>query len=966
MATKGPEIVPLASLQLDAPDDRSESGALRVVEGVRPAGTEEWPTWAIAEGATPIEHESLGGLELLATASQVRQEHGEHADLDADPGQSLERLLALDAQGLLVIDPGQGYKARRIHTFEDADTSRDAQFAQVGYSTVATITRGGAPDELLEIIDDEVFDVVAPHLPGFRVSTNSDGDLEGGSYVVQVAWVFSNGLTGPLSAPQRLELDEGATDNPSTYGLVLRTGALAETTQERDAFIEKWEGHLRGVRFYLRPPITADPEKAEATPDENFSGEPMESPAYLVGEVPLGKLFEAVTYEGAQTDVWTEPVYEEAGNLISRRPAATTCFSYNRRLILGDVSYDFPRPDLKSLIEYEEGQQNAAGNQYWLTLEVQIETQRGAVRRYAEPLPFDQAGLQALRLQHGTIWYGDGAAAKWRLMYSADYDPAAIGSMAAASWQPVAIPGLNPNGQALGFTAGEGNFAYTIEPWTGDLNALEPPNTADVESSFEGPSRAYYEGSAAGSDVAFTYLDLTPYTADGERTGLTVKCSFRSEPEYDYGDSPTDATQDTFAAVRFLASDSTVVGTEYKKTTQDWYEDDVWRTIINDVAIPSGAVSAELELHAELLTAASDGDVHYLRVELEQATIHREATGPTYEEAIRPQEEKRRDRDANRVLVSGRGQLRNLQARRASYVGNSSDDRVLAFAANTRAISEGQFGEFPILALCTESIYAGHIGNAAQDVAVSRWERIATKGVLGPRAWATSPDGAVAFASRSGIYTLSPGLSGPISTDVHLSRSAVAAESGLLEELSEANAATSVAMTFYESPSGERRELWISTPMRSWCRDLDTGLWFTLDESRKAFTRLAGQLYGLGAGALHTEGTDQESTQTARIVTGPLNLGSAYVQKRLRSIGVRQGPTIEEVKIRLRSIERDGSIYDRSAGTLYKDLSSRRIKTPRGHAYRAFVELDLEGLPGQALGSLEVEYEIRRPHRMRE
>lgn len=61
---------------------------------------------------------------------------------------------------------------------------------------------------------------------------------------------------------------------------------------------------------------------------------------------------------------------------------------------------------------------------------------------------------------------------------------------------------------------------------------------------------------------------------------------------------------------------------------------------------------------------------------------------------------------SNRVQVSEVNAPFSFLAERTYYVGRSAGQEVIGFATNTLAVSEGQFGQYPVYVMCSDSIWA--------------------------------------------------------------------------------------------------------------------------------------------------------------------------------------------------------------------------------------------------------------------
>jgi len=318
------------------------------------------------------------------------------------------------------------------------------------------------------------------------------------------------------------------------------------------------------------------------------------------------------------------------------------------------------------------------------------------------------------------------------------------------------------------------------------------------------------------------------------------------------------------------------------------------------------------------------------------------------------------DRDPNRILVSDTGQPRSFDAARVGKAGSGPDDGIVAFAANTRPVSEGQFGTYPVYALCENSVSAGTLGQG--DVAFSSWNIIGEKGCIGRHAVA-SVDTQVFFASNDGIHALQAQLAGkPVSTPVH-NYSAI---SNLTECLSD-----DTSLAYYNDDVRGRRELWVSLGQATYALAIDYGRWTILDRARQAYARLGTVLFGavkegsgdeLPEGALANERGKPGEAVNVYLKTGRLHLGQRGYYRKLRLVWVRQGRPAFALNWRLTEYDPEAGPVEVMAGTMVRGSSDVAFIN-NGLVREPILDVSGAMFPGETLAGFGAEYELRFTHR---
>ena len=449
-----PAHIPFDQLDVSVADHDAPDGTLRAVVGLVPMGPEGNPYWSPAELQMAVSDLT----DVCSLGAQVRQTFGALADLAGDPNQTLERMIAVTAGGVWILDPGQidvdgHYAKKQVYTFSAVDNNRRCQFAQIGDVTFMAVSSGlgiGKPDELLLLVDDQVIPFDLPALPSMAVATTGSASptaqeaLERGTYQVRYAWRFRDGTTGPPSRPYLLHVGENdALPDPDTwrYRLTFSIDALTE------AIPAYWTDLISGVDVFLSKRVDLA---------RKYSDEAINTPVFNVATVAGVDVGAATSWSDTIEQIPTAYDALDDENLLHHQIRAAACYSYNKRLILGDVSYDYYTPQTEDfIVQPPEG----TGTDYYLMLGFEIRTAGGTITRYTNPLGFSAAGAAAVEFVDGILAYCDRRAERCRFYVSTDYGTTAGGDVDAATWGE-----LFTGAGVVGITRlrpGFGNFAYS-------------------------------------------------------------------------------------------------------------------------------------------------------------------------------------------------------------------------------------------------------------------------------------------------------------------------------------------------------------------------------------------------------------------------------------------------------------------------------------------------------------------------
>jgi len=325
------------------------------------------------------------------------------------------------------------------------------------------------------------------------------------------------------------------------------------------------------------------------------------------------------------------------------------------------------------------------------------------------------------------------------------------------------------------------------------------------------------------------------------------------------------------------------------------------------------------------------------------------ATMPTWEAG--ETDARRIDFDPNRLLVSDTLYAEVVRARGAFEVGDGPEDGLLAVLAQGEPVSDGQFGEYPLTAVCRGSAWSLAVGTG--DVfLVDKVPLSVGRGVPAVES-ALSMKSGVVLATPSGLYDARTG-----GTDVPVSEPVMDAD--LRDTL-----ADGAALGWLRGPAGD--EVWISVPAHAetYCYVVGAGRWYTRSLNRRGWLQAGGRLVGIDeAGALWFE--DAGGTEDGRLATAPLALGDAGgATLRVRRARVNHGGSVAGEVLLLDGADRWP--YAKELGTSEAlDGRLRAVATPVGSLDAVRVEVVVDaGSEDLLLTEVQVEGEARYRHRIR-
>ena len=315
------------------------------------------------------------------------------------------------------------------------------------------------------------------------------------------------------------------------------------------------------------------------------------------------------------------------------------------------------------------------------------------------------------------------------------------------------------------------------------------------------------------------------------------------------------------------------------------------------------------------------------------------------------------DRTPNTFYVSDIFQPRSLRAANVFEVGESNNDPVIGFAVNSLAVSEGQFGQFPLIVLSNETVSIMSVGSGG--LIYSNVQRIANRGCVGRYAFATV-ESRVYFASRDGIWAIGPLISeDAVSASIHYHYNANDLF-GCLDN--------DTCLGYYNDTTRGRRELWVGAGKLVFGFSEIHGTWFILDRSRRAFCLLNGILYGASdtddGEKLYDEGASTD-TIDYYLRTNRLTLGSPGQVKRIHHLAIKQTVSVSQLDFRMRDTQEDGSNVTVVSGSILSgQVDGENFQD--GFAVAPMFEVWGLGRPGEGMVAITVEASVRAAGRARE
>lgn len=291
--------------------------------------------------------------------------------------------------------------------------------------------------------------------------------------------------------------------------------------------------------------------------------------------------------------------------------------------------------------------------------------------------------------------------------------------------------------------------------------------------------------------------------------------------------------------------------------------------------------------------------------------------------------------EPNRIVVSDADNPLLFRTSAVHYVG-TSHDRITGFGVNTLPISQGQFGQYPLYVFASQSIYALEQVQDAR-IAFGRLSPVSIReGLVDSRA-VTNAGRQIIFVSHKGVAII--GARG------------ISYVSAPIDKLLLPRIDDGICLGYHRQP--ELEEIWVGTTDKTFVYSIAHNRWSVLDRGSKKYLSRAdeGALYSMVGQKLYQEDASP-SPVMGRIRSRPIHLGAVDFPKKLYELIFRLVASEWNVKL-----EADGQ----QVNSMGNDVVSLRNRY--GAAYSFVAEVEAEMLDGDWIESMDVDYEVRRPHR---
>lgn len=291
----------------------------------------------------------------------------------------------------------------------------------------------------------------------------------------------------------------------------------------------------------------------------------------------------------------------------------------------------------------------------------------------------------------------------------------------------------------------------------------------------------------------------------------------------------------------------------------------------------------------------------------------------------------------NRIRVSETNQPFILNADKTYYLSEGSGNKVTAFATNTIAVSEGQFGQYPVYVFCEDAIYALEQGGDPL-IAFERVTPVSLSHGAKSQKQVVNIGQSITFVYGDSIYILrgvnTDSISDPINK--YPGKSSVNFDQAVLAS----------------KKRGEDNELLVSDGDRCYVYNINYGRWYTSSKVREMYFRFGSELYGLSQGIIYDENKYMQGNVPFTIEFSPIHFLSPDMLKRLFSVYVRGD--VDDLLVRATINGKQFSINDYTLRIKHKS------------AYDFTVKLSGTIHPeNEYLHELTLQAEQRYPHRNR-
>jgi len=305
------------------------------------------------------------------------------------------------------------------------------------------------------------------------------------------------------------------------------------------------------------------------------------------------------------------------------------------------------------------------------------------------------------------------------------------------------------------------------------------------------------------------------------------------------------------------------------------------------------------------------------------------------------------DANPNRLIWSQPNTPLDLDPENVLFAGEVPQNRIMAMEAVGQEVSQGQYGEFPIVLFGRESVRVLQTGTNPFVQGVDVIE--ADAGLVGRRACATIQSIVVA-ALDNGVYQFTPqqqvpALSSPIHDD----------DGDVLGELGPDTALSS----FLDQARG-RRSVWIHLPKTTLGYNTRFGSWFALDRKRIDTAFVRDRYYAVrGDNTLVEEEQDDTTAAPVRLQTAVIQPGPQGHLGRAYEVQLRQPYDLDDVDLSLVATDPNNSYVKLGTATLQAGQYDAGLHLGQGLAPGFVVDVGGTASPGQMVEAIMLEWEPR-------
>ncbi|MCH8479766.1 MAG: hypothetical protein LAT56_17775, partial [Wenzhouxiangella sp.] len=272
------------------------------------------------------------------------------------------------------------------------------------------------------------------------------------------------------------------------------------------------------------------------------------------------------------------------------------------------------------------------------------------------------------------------------------------------------------------------------------------------------------------------------------------------------------------------------------------------------------------------------------------------------------------------------------------FVGKASSNAITGFASNTFAVSEGQFGQFPLYVFCEDSIWALE---QSRDPLVAFGSNPPVSLSHGAAKWTDiiNIGRSIAFRYKDGLFFMSGSQVDEFSKPINTYPNRPQIDWDSIVMASRKRAGTD--------------ELLLCDQKNTYVFNLEYGRWYEIHRLRKWWFTVGGSLYGIdGTGDIYDEFATNDNPVPYRIYMNPIHFGEAELLKRVKRVVLR-GKT----RVRTMGVKSGNGWFEGRDSILY-------MKGQSGYEFQLSIDGTMDS-DNQYLEAISAEVEARYPHKNR-